>query len=91
MPVIRESWNCCDSFADVYEKHTGHKYSKADPELYQRLSQNGDEEKAISIAQKKYDQCVINGYNTPSQMCPCTTVHELVGEIKSKIKETEGI
>ena len=91
MPVIRESWTCCDRFGDVYEKRTGHQYTKADSELYQRLSQNGDEEKAISIAQRKYDQCIRNGYNTPSQMCPCTTVHELVGEIRSKIKETEEI
>ena len=28
-----------------------------------------------------------NGYTIPSQMCPCTTVHELVGEIKDKIKK----
>lgn len=90
MPAIKESWKCCDRFADIYEKRTGHKYSKADLDLYRRLSQNGDEEKAINIAQRKYNQCVENGYKVPSQMCPCTTVHGLVGEIRGKIKDMLG-
>ena len=90
MPAIKESWKCCDRFADIYEKRTGHKYSKAELDLYRRLSQNGDEEKAINIAQRKYNQCVENGYKVPSQMCPCTTVHGLVGEIRGKIKDMLG-
>ena len=28
MPAIQESWTCCERFADIYEKRTGHKYSK---------------------------------------------------------------
>jgi len=89
MPNVQESWTCCDRFANLYEKRTGHEYSKADSELYRRLSQNGDEEKAIRIAQRKYDQFEKNGCIRPSQMCPCTTVHDLVGEIRSKIKGKE--
>ena len=60
------------------------KYSKVDEEMYRRLIENGDEENALAIAQRKYDQCMKNGYTIPSQMCPCTTVHELVGEIRAK-------
>lgn len=89
MPVIQESWICCDRFSDIYKKYTGQKYSKSDAELYHRLDHNGDEDKAIQIAKQKYDQCIRNGYKLPSHMCPCTTVHELVGEIKNKVKRNE--
>ena len=85
MPVINESWTCCSKFGELYEKRTGQKYSKADADMYQRLTENGDESSAINLAQRKYDQCIRNGYSSPSQMCPCTTVHELVKEIQTKV------
>ena len=44
----------------------------------------GDEEKAIQIAQQKLEQCEREGKTKPSEMCPCTTVYKLVGEIKGK-------
>lgn len=84
MPNILESWKCCDSFAKVYRRKTGVDYDKADKSLYQRLNQTGDEEKALKLAERKYNQCLEIGYSVPSQMCPCTKVHELVGEIRSK-------
>lgn len=52
--------------------------------MYQRLIENGDEEEALTIAKRKFEQCIKNGYTIPSQICPCTTVHELVGEIRDK-------
>ena len=61
--------------------------SKADDDMYRRLIENGDEEKALAIAKRKYEQCIKNGYTIPSHMCPCTTVHELVGEIKEKAEK----
>lgn len=39
---------------------------------------------AIQIAQQKLEQCIREGKTKPSEMCPCTTVHELVGEIRKK-------
>lgn len=87
MPAINESWTCCSKFGELYEKRTGQKYSKAASDMYQRLTENGDESAAITLAQRKYDQCIRNGYNIPSQMCPCTTVHELVKEIQTKVKK----
>lgn len=90
MPVINESWTCCSKFGELYEKRTGLKYSKADDDMYQRLTENGDETAAINLAQRKYDQCIRNGYSIPSQMCPCTTVHELVKEIQTKGKKGKG-
>ena len=52
--------------------------------MYGKLCKSGDEEKAIQLAQQKLEQCIREGKTKPSEMCPCTTVHELVGEIKSK-------
>ncbi|MBE5994135.1 MAG: RloB domain-containing protein [Paenibacillaceae bacterium] len=85
MPALHESWTCCSEFGKVYESRTGQKYSKADSNIYSRICKNGDEEKAIRIAQQKYEQCKREGKVKPSEMWPCTTVHELVGEIKRKI------
>ena len=86
MPAIKDSWTCCSDFGRVYENKTGRKYSKADEQMYGKLSKAGDEEKAIKIAQYKLEQCIREGKTKPSEMCPCTTVHELVGEINGKVR-----
>lgn len=85
MPVIPESWNCCSQFGNLYEAKTGHVYSKSDEELYKRLCDCGDESKAFEIAKQKYAQCIREGKDIPSEMCPATTVHELVREIRQKV------
>lgn len=85
MPAIYESWTCCTEFGKVYEKKTGQKYSKTDDSLYDKLCKNGDEKRAIEIATQKLEQCIREDKNKPSAMCPCTTVHELVREIRGKI------
>ena len=84
MPAIRDSWTCCSDFGRVYETKTGQKYSKADEQMYGKLCKSGDEEKAIQIAQQKLEQCKREGKTKLSEMYPCTTVHELIGEIKRK-------
>ena len=40
-----------------------------------------------AIGHALIEQCIKNGYTIPSQMCPCTTVYELVGEIKKKVEK----
>ena len=55
--------------------------------MYGKLCVAGDEEKAIQIAQQKLEQCEREGKKKPSEMCPCTTVHKLVAEIRGKRKE----
>ena len=86
MPAIQDSWTCCSEFGRIYENKTGQKYSKADEQMYGKLCKVGDESKAIKIAQQKLEQCVRDGKHKPSTMCPCTTVHELVNEIKGKVE-----
>ena len=83
MPAIKESWTCCSEFGRVYERKTGQKYSKADEKMYEKIRNAGDEEKAIRIAQQKLEQHKREGKTKPSEMCPGTTVHRLVEEIRA--------
>ena len=85
MPAIQDSWKCCSEFGRVYESKTGQKYSKADEKMYEKICRVGDEEKAIQIAQQKLEQCERESKKKPSEMCPGTTVHRLVGEIHQKV------
>ena len=87
MPVIYESWKCCSEFGKIYERKTGQEYDKAKRSMYDKVCKNGDEEAAIKIAEQKFKQCIREGKTKPSEMCPCTTVHKLVREIRQKAKE----
>ena len=84
MPAIHDSWVCCSKFEELYKNKTGQSYSKADTDMYKRLVECGEEEKALAVAEQKYQQCLRDGKTIPSEMCPATRVHELVGEIRRK-------
>ena len=84
MPAIQDSWTCCSEFGRVYESKTEQKYSKTDEKMYEKICRLGNEEKAMRIAQQKLEQCEREGKKKPSEMCPATTVHRLVGEIKRR-------
>lgn len=86
MPAIRESFICCERFAEKFEKITGQKYFKNDRDIYRKLVQFGDERIAVQIAERGYKRCVEDGNRRPSDMCPASTVHQLVVEILKKIK-----
>lgn len=85
MPVIMESYTCCDRFAEKFEKVTGQKYSKNDRDIYRKLVQYGDEEKAIQIAKRCYKKCMEDGKIKPSEMWPVSIVQQLVKEIRRKV------
>lgn len=85
MPTYQTSVTCCNSFKDTFEKVTKQKYQKSNKQIYNKLCQYGDEAKAIKIAEDKLKQCSQNGMDKPSEMCPATTIHKLVKEIKHKI------
>lgn len=85
MPLIMESYTCCNRFAEKFEKVTGQKYSKNDRKIYRKLLQYGDEERAIQLAEKGYKKCLEDGKKNPSEMCPTSTVQRLVREIREKV------
>ncbi len=99
MPSIQESWVCCSKFGELYKSKTGHNYAKSDADMYKRLCKFGDEDRALKLAEEKYEQCIKEGKQLASKMFPATTVHELVGEIRRKAilgdvdndKSTSGI
>ncbi len=89
MPVYKDSVACCNGFSKKFEQVCNKKYDKADPDIYKILNKHGDEEKAIKTARQKYEEHIHDGKYTPSDMNPCTTVHLLVEEIKTKIKSKD--
>ena len=89
MPAIKESYICCDRFAEKFEKVTGQKYSKNDRDIYRKLVQYGDEEKSFRIAELCYKKCMEDGKKKPSEMWPACMVQRLVKEIRNKINVME--
>lgn len=84
MPVIRESYMCCDRFSEKFEKVTGQKYLKNDRRIYNKLEQYGDFEKAVAVAERNLKNCIDDGKKLPSEMYSVCTVQRLVEEIYHK-------
>ena len=84
MPTYDDSVKCCKNFEKAYKKRVEKEYKKADNQIYLKLCNFGDEEKAIEIAESRYTEYMKNGNDIPSKMYSATTVHLLVKEIKSK-------
>lgn len=87
MHGYQESKQCWYRFAETYKRRTGLEYSKADEQIYDVLNRYGDEKKAIDIAEKRFKTHVESGVTKPSEMVPATTLHQLVNEIRGKIKD----
>lgn len=85
MPAIKESSSCCSRFSENFKKFTGQEYRKGDRDIYRKLLQYGDEEKAIKIAEQCHKKCKGDGKTIPSEMWPASRVYELVAEIRGKI------
>lgn len=85
MPAIRESYTCCDRFADKFEKVTGKKYYKNDTDIYRKLVQYGDFQQAVVLAERSLKKCMDDGKKLPSEMWPACMVQRLVSEIYSKV------
>lgn len=76
---------CCESLKKLCrQKMKGYEYNKTDSDLYHRFYIEGNEEKAIMLAKEKHTSLVRDGITVPSEMNPCTTVYQLVEEIRSK-------
>ena len=66
MPTYAGSVTCCDGFATTFERASGQKYDKADPEIYRKLNRLGNEQRAIEIAAQKFEEHKRNGKDKPS-------------------------
>lgn len=84
MHGYQESKQCWNRFAETYERITGLEYDKSDEHIYEILNRFGDEENAISVAEKRLRAHIESGIKKPSDMVPATTLHHLVYEIRKK-------
>lgn len=97
MEEAQDSIQCCKNFEKILIKNTNKtQYHKSDVDLYDVLQSNGDEDKAIKVAELRYrkkcrdcekKQCSCEHSQSlfPSEMTACTTVYQLIQEINSKI------
>ena len=79
-----DSITCNRRFAETYQRITGFEYDKSEEELYQILTRFGNENNAIKTAEARMLSYARNDVKKPSEMCPGTTMHLLVGEIRKK-------
>ena len=84
MHSYNDSVVCCRKFAETFEQRTGQEYHKDNPQIYSILNRFGSEDRAIQIAGKRFRGYLLDGVDKPSEMCPCSTVYELIGEIRDK-------
>lgn len=87
------SVKCCSEFERLYIKHSNKKdYVKSDRDIYKVLYQCGDEKKAIEIAKEKFktQNSVCGEFSKPSEMIGCSTVYQLIEEIKQKIQNSDS-
>ena len=68
----------------LFKKKVNQSYNKNDKRIYTKLITYGDEGSAIGLAQQKLEEHERNGRQKPSEMCPATTLHLLIAEIKRK-------
>lgn len=84
----QDSVACCQGFSNTFKRKTGQEYDKASDRIYAVLNRFGNEKIAIMNAENKLQEHLRNCVIKPSEMCPCTTVHRLVREIKEKVSQT---
>lgn len=84
MHGYQDSVRCCREFADTFEKKTGQEYKKSSDQIYAMLNQYGNEAEALKVAESRLAQHLQDGMDKPSEMCPCTTLYQLVKEICKK-------
>lgn len=76
---------CCRKFGETFRNKTRQEeYHKNSKQIYAVLNCYGNEAQAIQIAESRLQGYLKDGKKLPSEMCPCTTVHKLVKEIKGK-------
>lgn len=86
MRSYQDSVTCCREFGNTFEKKTNQEYKKSSNHIYTLLNRYGDEREAVKVAENRLTQYLRDGIEKPSEMCPCTTVHKLIQEIREKVE-----
>lgn len=87
MPSDFESTKCVSNFRDIYHRKTKREYKKAEGNIYALLNRYGNENVAIEYAKNRLKKHISDGHCKPSEMCPSTTLYQLVEEIKDRVNK----
>lgn len=82
MPISHTSGQCIQKFKNKYDQIIGQEYSKDSGDLYDKLSDKGDEEKALKISKLRLEEYSFERCRA-SEMYGATKVFELVEDIRS--------
>ena len=83
-PNVSDQIDCINKFRLEYKKIVGKEYKKNNVDIYDELSKNGDELKAIEIHKNKYNNFIRKNENRPSKMVGVSMLYKLIEEINIK-------
>lgn len=87
MKNVGNSIQCCSEFGRLLVKCSNKKaYVKSDQDIYEVLVRNGNENEAIGLAKRRYEAKSAD-CKRPSGMIACTTVYQLIEEIREKMQD----
>ena len=89
-PNINDQKDCIREFENEYYRKTGKKYQKNNKEIYNDLTQNGDETSAVNELKRKYEDYVESGIKLPSKMIGVSMVYTLLEEIGDKVNNAQN-
>ena len=82
MPNNEEAIKCIEAFKRDFKRITGKEYKKNDSSIYTILLTTGDEDKALVLSLKTLISSIKKSdVKKPSNYCPASTLHELVGKV----------
>jgi RloB-like protein len=79
-----ESVQCVSEFGHIYKSKIGHEYKKSDSRIYEKISRAGNEEVAINLVASRHISAQVD-CRAASDMCPCSTMYQLIKEIRDKV------
>ena len=83
-PNVSDQTDCINKFCSEYKRVMGKEYKKNNENIYDELSKNGDESKAVKIHENKHNEYLVNDETQPSKMVGLSTLYKLVKEINIK-------
>lgn len=84
-PSVANQTDCIKKFSEEFKKKTQKDYNKNNKQIYDDLCQYGNEEEAIKIQDKKFQEYQKENIKTPSKMSGVSKTFVLIKAINRKI------
>lgn len=88
--TAQDSKGACRDFNTLYLRKTGKEYKKNEKDIYKLLNTHGNQKDALRRARNKKNEHLRDENKNPSEMCPCTTLFELVEEITKTVEQQQS-